>query len=386
MNIVYLSPHFPPNYYPFCVHLKQLGANVLGVADESYDNLHPELQDALTEYYRVDDLQDYDQLVRALGYFTHRYGKIVHLDSQNEFWLETEARLRDDFNIHGLRFKQILDVKHKSRMKKIYQKAGIDVARGKIIRNLRAARKFVADTGYPVVAKPDVGVGAAQTYKLINDIQMERFFLEKPPADYFMEEFIEGQIVSFDGMVNFRGELVFSAAHNFSSGVMETVNHDSDLYYYSYREIPADLDEVGRRTLKAFNLRGRFFHFEYFRTSDNRLVALEVNMRPPGGLTTDMFNYANDIDVFAAWAELVVTGKTEVEATRPYHVCYAGRKNGTPYLHSHEAVLAHCDSKLVLHQPISGIFAGAIGNYGYVVRSSQLDEVIQLAEYIQATV
>jgi biotin carboxylase len=386
MNIVFLSPHFPPNYYPFCVHLKRLGANVLGVAAEPYDNLHPELKDALTEYYRVDDLRNYDQLVRAFGYFTHQYGKIDHLDSQNEFWLETEARLRDDFNIRGLSFKQILDVKHKSRMKKIYQKAGIDVARGKIIRNLKDAKKFLADTGYPVVAKPDVGVGAAQTYKLIDDIQLERFFSEKPPVDYFMEEFIEGQIVSFDGMVNFNGDLVFSAAHKYSRGVMETVNQDTDIYYYSYREIPADLEEMGRRTLNAFNVRGRFFHFEYFLTSDDRLVALEVNMRPPGGLTTDMFNYANEIDVYAAWAELVVTGKTEVEAQRLYHVCYAGRKTGRQYLNSHDAVLAYCEDKLVHHQPISGIFAGAIGNYGYILRSPQLDDVIHLAEFIQATV
>jgi len=33
MNFVYLSPHFPPNYYFFCVHLRRLGANVLGLAD-----------------------------------------------------------------------------------------------------------------------------------------------------------------------------------------------------------------------------------------------------------------------------------------------------------------------------------------------------------------
>ena len=91
MNYVILSPHFPPNYYPFCVHLRRRGANVLGVADAQYDHLNPELRNALTEYYRVDDLHNYDQLLRALGYFTYRYGKIDGLDSQNEYWLETEA-------------------------------------------------------------------------------------------------------------------------------------------------------------------------------------------------------------------------------------------------------------------------------------------------------
>lgn len=34
MNFVFLSPHFPPNYYMFCVHLHQLGVNVLGLAND----------------------------------------------------------------------------------------------------------------------------------------------------------------------------------------------------------------------------------------------------------------------------------------------------------------------------------------------------------------
>ena len=115
MNIVFLSPHFPPNFYPFCVHLRRLGANVLGIADQSYEHLRPELRQALTEYYRVDDLHNYDQLVRAFGYFTHHYGKLNRLDSHNEYWLETEARLRDDFNIPGLRTSQMDRIKRTAK-------------------------------------------------------------------------------------------------------------------------------------------------------------------------------------------------------------------------------------------------------------------------------
>ena len=49
MNFVSLSPHFPPNYYPFCARLKGLGVNVLGLADAPYETLRPELREALTE-------------------------------------------------------------------------------------------------------------------------------------------------------------------------------------------------------------------------------------------------------------------------------------------------------------------------------------------------
>jgi hypothetical protein len=383
MNVVFLSPHFPPNYYPFCVHLKRLGANVLGIADTQFEHLRPELQVALTEYCRVDDMDNYDQLLRALGYFTHRYGKIERLDSQNEYWLETEAQLRTDFNIPGLKTNQMAGIKRKSRMKKIYQKAGVEVAQGSIVRKLKDALDLIAETDYPVVAKPDIGVGAAKTYKIRNQEELEIFFAEKPSVDYFMEEFIQGQIVSFDGLADFDGEMIFYTAHAYSSGVMEAVNLDQDIYYYSYRDIPADLEDVGHRTLQAFRVRGRFFHFEYFRTPDDRLVALEVNMRPPGGLTTDMFNYANDIDIYAAWAELMVNGTTSLPTTRPNHVAYVGRKASRPYAHSHEAVLSECGEVICHYQPIEGVFAAALGNYGYLLRSPNLKEVVGMAEYIQ---
>src|SRR3972149_9441195 len=114
MNFVYLSPHFPPNYYPFCVRLRNVGGNVLGLADAPYEALRPELRQAFTKYYRVNDMHDYGQLLRACGYFTHRYGKIDRIDSHSEYWLETEARLRTDFHGFGIQAGGIDGVKRKS--------------------------------------------------------------------------------------------------------------------------------------------------------------------------------------------------------------------------------------------------------------------------------
>ena len=103
MNCIFLSPHFPPQYHRFCRQLKLAGANALGIGDAPYDTLAPEVREALSEYYRVERMDDYDQLLRACGHFTHRYGKIDRIDSLNEYWLGIEARLRDDFNVFGVR-------------------------------------------------------------------------------------------------------------------------------------------------------------------------------------------------------------------------------------------------------------------------------------------
>lgn len=383
MNFVFLSPHFPPNYYLFCVHLRRFGATVLGLADEPYENLRPELRDALNEYYRVYDLHDYDSLLRALGYFTHRYGKLDGLDSQNEYWLETEAKLRTDFNIPGLDARQIVKVKKKSEMKKQFIRAGVAVAKGKVVTNLTQARQFIGEVGYPVVAKPDIGVGAAKTYKINRQEDLEYFWRDKLPTPYLLEEFVSGQIFTFDGLVDQDGQIVFYTSHYYSQGIMETVNEDRDVYYVSLRQIPSDLEMAGRAIVRVYGLKARFFHFEFFRTPSGKLIALEVNMRPPGGLTTDMFNYANDTDVYQEWANIIVNNRFEGRNDRPYHCAYVGRKSNKSYRHSHQEILAELGEAVVHHEAISGVFSAALGNYGYLVRSPDLSEIERMAAFIQ---
>ena len=386
MNFVYLSPHFPPNYFRFCVHLRRMGANVLGLADLPYDSLRFELKEALSDYYRVDDMHNYDQLLRGCGYFTQRHGKLDRIDSHNEYWLETEARLRTDFNLFGIRSEEIAAVKSKSRMKRVFADAGIAVARGAVARTPEEGKRLVRETGYPVVAKPDVGVGAIATYKIASEAELEAFFSRKPPVDYLLEEFISGGILSFDGLADRDGNPVFTTAHAYSQGVMEAVNNDDHIFYYSFREIPPDLDAAGRKVLAAFGVRERFFHFEFFRTHrDGRIVALEVNLRPPGGLTTDMFNYANDIDIYRQWASVVVRNEFNATVTRPYHCGYIGRKLRKNYVRSHAEILAAFGGSIVHHEEINSIFRAAIGDYGYLARSPRLEEILAIARFIHET-
>lgn len=384
MNYVYLSPQFPTNYYPFVIKLRAAGVNVLGIGDAPYEQLSNRLKPHLTEYYHVSDMHQYDELVRAMGYFTHRYGKLDRFESHNEYWLETEARIRTDFNITGPKTSDIIWVKQKSLMKEIYQQAHIPVASGRIVHDFADAQRLIAEIGLPVVAKPDIGVGAAATFKIHNQNELQQFFASKPSVNYLFEEFIQGQVVSFDGLADQDGKVVFYTVNVFRQGIMETVNDDLDFFYYSLREIPADLLEVGLRTVKAFNIRARFFHLEYFRTNEGNLIALEVNMRPPGGLTTDMYNYANDIDIYAEYANMIVHNRFDGQAIRPYYCGYIGRKKHIRYAIPHQEVVSEFSKILVLHQAMSPIVRDALGDYGYIVRSPDLKDVLEAEQSILA--
>ncbi|MBN9414120.1 carboxylate--amine ligase [bacterium SCN 62-11] len=384
MNFVYLCPDFPPNFTLFSRRLAELGVRVLGVGEAPCETFTPALRHALSDYVRVRDMHDYEELVRALGLLTHRHGKLERLDSHAEYWLETEARLRSDFNIPGLRAETIGAMKSKSQMKEIFRRAGLNVAPGRIAHCVEEAEAFFREVGGPVVAKPDIGVGAAGTYKLESLEQLREFYAEGSRHGYFLEQYIQGDLFSFDGLVDRDGRLVFCTAHAFSDGIMEIVNRNDHIFYYSLREIPADLEEAGRRLLAAYDLRERFFHFEFFRTPDGSLVALEVNMRPPGGLTTDLFNYANNIDIYREWANVVVHNHFAASWTRPYHACYVGRKDWKSYRHSSETIRAHFGEKLVHQERIHSLFVRAIGDEGFLLRSPHLDEVLQAAEFILA--
>ena len=383
MNVVFLSPHFPLNFFHFCVRLREAGANVLGIADEPWDRLRPELRAALSEYYWVSDMHHYDELLRGLGHLTFRHGKLDRLDSMSEHWLETEARLREDFNIAGLRPADMGRVKRKSEMKRTFERVGIRVARGRVCPDAASTLAFVREVGFPVVAKPDVGVGAASTYKIGNERELESFLAARPPGDFMVEEFVEGDIVTYDGLTDREGRVVFDASLRYSRGIMEVVNEDSDVWYYTERFIPEDLAAAGRALVGAFGVRERFFHFEFFRVAGGGLVALEVNVRPPGGLTLDMWNYQNDMDVYREWANLLVKGRVETAPTRPWFCAYVGRKSRYRYALGLEEVLARYGPLIVHHERVDDVFSAAIGNYGFILRSPELGSLAEAAQAIQ---
>ncbi|MCU0561459.1 MAG: ATP-grasp domain-containing protein [Desulfobacterales bacterium] len=383
-NIVVLSPHFPPHYHRFWAQVRQAGANALGIGDQPADALPHELRSALTEYYFVADMRDYDALVRACGHFTHRYGKIDRFDSLNEYWLGAEARIRDDFNIPGVRTADIDVIRRKSKMKERFRQAGVTVARGRVVQTPADARALAAETGYPLIAKPDIGVGALDTFRIDSEADLEAFFSAKPPVDYLMEEFIAGTIHSFDGLADAAGNPLFLTGHVFSQGIMETVNEARHIHYTSMREIPAELERIGRSCLKSFEVRERFFHIEFFRTATGGYVALEVNMRPPGGYTTDMFNYTADIDIYRAWAELVVHGRADLDYRRAYHCCYASRKHTTRYAHSHEEILGRYGRLMLQVESVPGVFSSALGDIGYIFRSPELEQIDEVVRFIHA--
>lgn len=384
MNYVFISPDFPSNFKNFAIQLSKQGITVLGLGSESYDFLEPELREALTEYYRVENMEDYNQMLKACGYFTFKYGKIHRIESHNEHWLYQDACLRTDFNVFGFKEEDMEIIKHKSKMKKIFKEVGVPFARGEITKNIEEAKDFIDEVGYPVCVKPDMGVGASNTFKLSNDKELEWFFSQGFEEEFIMEEFIQGDIHTFDGLVDKDGNIVFMNSFVFNNGVMEIVNDNLDMYYYNQIEIPEDIKKYGLDIVKAFNAKERFFHIEFFRTKAGELIALEANLRPPGGLSMDLFNYATDSDLYSLYARMV-KGETLEPIEKALYCCvYIGRKEdkGIKHVNSIEDALRKYGDLFVYNGAIASIFAAAIGNHGIILRAYDRESLIEPIKFI----
>ena len=177
MNFIFISPNFPTNYWQFCKELKNNGANVLGIGDSPYDELDINVKENLNEYYRVDSLENYDEVYRAVAFFSFKYGKIDWLESNNEYWLEKDAMLRTDFNITtGFKNEDMYRIKFKSGMKKYYEAAGFPQPGTIWLKILKLPGSLSSLSVIPVIVKPDNGVGASATYKLNNEAELVKFF------------------------------------------------------------------------------------------------------------------------------------------------------------------------------------------------------------------
>ena len=97
---MFISPTFPETYFQFPRAWKNLGGNALCIGEDSYESLPNVMKEAMSDYYQVSSLENYEEVFKAVAWFAHQYGKIDWLESNNEYWLEQDAKLRTDFNIN----------------------------------------------------------------------------------------------------------------------------------------------------------------------------------------------------------------------------------------------------------------------------------------------
>lgn len=391
MNFVFISPHFPSHFWRFCAALNQRGVKVLGIADTAYENLLPELQGNLTDYYQVGSLEDGEAVLRAIGYFISRHGRIDWIESNNEYWLAQDAWLRTMFNVTtGPQIQHMDMYKLKSEMKKVYEKAGIKSAPCLIADSLDDALKFAKQVKYPLIAKPNVGVGANDTFRVHDEKELCAFFAKLPLTPYLLEKYVEGEVCSYDSLIGSKGQPLYETGNITTTNIMDVVNEKNESVYMIVPQLADDLVALGRKAVKAFKVKSRLIHFEFFRLTKDQeglgkkgdLLGLEVNLRPSGGFTPDMINYAGSVDIHALYADMVCHDQIFLNPDRKTYFCvFAGRQDTRTYANSYYDLMRDWGHRIVFHDRMPEALSGAMGNEIFLAKCINRDEVDAFVKY-----
>ena len=393
-NFIFISPHFPDSYWKFCLSLKNRGFNVLGIGDAPYFEIPDQCKFALTEYYCCQNMDDYENLKRAVKYFEDKYGHIDFLESNNEYWLEKDAKLREDFNINtGVKPDEVHYFKHKSLQKEIFTRAGCKVSRYILLDTYESLVKFAKQVGYPIFAKPDNGVGSHGTYKINNDEELKAFYNKvDKTVPYIVEEFVSGRIISFDGVSDSKGNVIFSTWNIFLDSVANIVNDNLDDMYYCDPNIDPVFNEIGKKVVKEFNLKNRFFHIEFFKLKEDHpylgskgsYIPLEANMRPAGGYTPDLIDYANSISVYDIYADSIAYDENkEVPGDKKYYAITSSRRFNLNYLHSNEEILSKYKNHITMSGEYPLAIRDAMGDYYYFAKFDTLEEALEFDNFVR---
>ena len=374
MNYIFISPNFPKTYRHFVSELRNAGVNVFGIGDEPYVALSDELKSSMTEYCYVSDLNRVDWMINTISYLTNKYGPIDFIESNNEYWLRNDATYREWFNIpNGLRPIDLSLRQKKSTMKRFFKKAGVKTSRYIMVSSLKKSLEFVKEVGFPVFAKPDEGVGASDTFKIKNISELKRFHELKLNEPYIMEEFLEGYITSFDGIADAKSKVAICYNETFPTPIAEIVSKNKDVYYYAKSRMDQDFYLLGCKVVKAFKLQQRCFHIEFFVLTKDKeglgnkgdIVALEANLRSPGGNTSDLLNLTSNISYYKTYADVIVGNKVCPVFDSNRIAVSVNRKNEFNYLHTNHEIEQLFGEHIVEHDTYPEAFAKAMGDEYY---------------------
>lgn len=392
MNFVFISPNFPKIYSRFVKSLAGRGVRVLGIGDELYDQLNDELKNNLTEYCYVSDLSNLEWMKKAVSYLKDKYGFIDFIESNNEWWLQNDAILREYAGVTtGFLPKEMEKIKYKSQMKGYFQKAGVKTARYILSDTFENAKSFARKVGYPLFAKPDCGVGAMETYKIKDEGDLKNFFVKKLSDTYIIEEFLEGYIVSFDGICGKEGNVVIALQETFPKPIAEIKFRDSDLHYFAQADMPEEFRKMGERVVRSFGISKRCFHIEFFCLTEDKpglanrgeIIALECNMRSPGGNTPDLLQAALNASYYDIYADVIIDNQTDIDTNNEHFVAISvDRKARYRYIHSFQEIKEKYKDQLFEHGFYSPDIAEAMGEEFFYGKFKTLNEAIDFQKFI----
>jgi biotin carboxylase len=321
MNVVFLTPAFPPEMQQYTRGLAEVGANVLGVGDQPRGSLPPHLKAHLADYLQVPRIMDEDDVIARVTAWLR--GKTVDRVLANwEPLVILAARLREKFGMPGMSVDAVTGFRDKQLMKERVKAAGLRVPHSFRVRTQTETRAAAEKIGFPLILKPISGAGSADTYKVSSQAELETVLKQmQHVSEASCEEFIEGEEFTYD-TICVGGEPVYeNCAAYLPPPLIARSNEWISPVIITVRDLkplrPGIL--LGRKVLGALKMGDGFTHMEWFLTKKGEAVFGEIGCRPGGAHLVDQMNYTGDVDLFREWARVVCWHAFEATTERKFN-------------------------------------------------------------------
>ena len=116
-------------------------------------------------------------------------------------------------------------------------------------------------------------------------------------------------------------------------------------------------------------------------------MGLEVNMRPAGGYTPDMIDFAHSKDVYQIWADMVTDNVRKLPDSGEHCYCvYASRRDCHRYAHSHEEILERYGEDIVMCERMPEMMVPQMGNQMYTAKRPDYEATMEFIRFVQEQV
>ncbi|MBD3867454.1 MAG: ATP-grasp domain-containing protein [Acidobacteria bacterium] len=312
--VVFVAPFFLETTLRFLKATALLPGVRLGlISQDPVSRLPESIRSRLTAVEVLPDALDPEMIAGAVRRLAGSLGPIHRLIGALEQLQVPLGQVRDLLDIDGMKAPAARKFRDKALMKETLQAAGVPCARHVLAGSREQIREFLERTGYPVVVKPIDGAGGKDTHRVEDSDGLERALAVTEPTPerpVLMEEFVQGQEHSFD-CVSIHGRQVWHSLSHYYPGPLEVMENPWIQWCVMIpREVDDarydDIRQVASQALDALGVGTALSHMEWFRRQDGSIAVSEVGARPPGAQFTTLISYANEIDLYGAWAELMV--------------------------------------------------------------------------------